>query len=505
MLGRTTALFLVLGGSSLSLAQEQVRGDTPTDLRIVSILTQAKDIAETAATEKERAALRRRVAQFIENTGKAAAFGSYVESVLGSRETRAQEYYRERPVETRNLKRYVDAKLAFLNGDSARAREILRGCERTAPLSCFNEPWLESYFVTWDLEAGKLVDVLQRLRTTNWASNDFKASIAKRIAHAYAAAGRRAEAVAILLDRELAPAPEHAFAEDLWKFGEREVGIRLQRHAVAEALIAARQDVKKRLPVELAGVQIAMGDNEGAIKTLRALLRLAVPLEYDLPLPRPSDVPVESWDPRAKLTPAADRWIIDRALLVETLAWAGLNSDAFAMLGEPPVDDALVLRNIVIGQAKRGDFESAFKTLELIRTKELRIAQTWWRPLPDALKLTGANSYELRESPLDPLDENRKAWSFFVGASAIAKHAARSGNENVFTRACAANQQVNHRSRNACPAGVLRHLAKAGHVEAAVEFALASQDPSARVMGLGFIAEGIAGIPDPLDNRPLRP
>jgi len=511
VLGFTIALMLGSGGHLL--AETRIGNGVPNaDITIASVLTMAKDAAEAVSNERQRVFLRRRVALFMRNSGHEAAFERYVADATNAADAldeQSPSVRFRREGEARNRKIFADAKRTFLDGDSPGARQLLRNCEWIPHgVSCMGkEPWTDGYFVNWDLEAGNLADAVQRLRTTDWKSDGFQASVAQRVAAALGAAWGRSQGVDLLLDARMAPSlPKYEFAEAIWKLGEVETGKNLQRQAVAAALNAAEQDVTRALPIDLVSVQLAMGDRDGAIEALRRLLRFAGPLEYDLPPPRPPGVRAEKWDQRAKLKPAAGRWTQARARLVETLAWAGLDADALALLDEVPVDHALVLRGIVRGQAMRGDFESALKTLELIRTATLRVAYAWDRPSPDAIEPAGANSYRLRDAPLGLLDEDKRDWSFFVGASSIATSAARYDDEAVFRRACALNKEINWSPsiRNACPARLLGNLARAGRVQAAVEIALAAPDAPTRVAGLGHVALGMAGVPDPLDFDPLR-
>lgn len=484
------------------------------DVTIVSVLTMARNEAEKATTEEARIRLRRQVAQAIRNTGQEAAFGRYAADAFIASEAldRAQSPdIAGRSAEARNIQRMAEAKRAFLDGDPQKAREILAGCEfvphRYYCLS--NEGFLQHVSLNWQLEADDFAAALQRYAGTDWKPDE-RIEIAARIARAYIRVGQRSAGLAFLRDlRSLPGISPSLLGRQFLRLGALDDAGTLLREASIIAAEAATSNPRSPLPVSVARMQLASGNRDDAIETLRRLHRFKTELEYDLQPPRPPDIPAEQWDPRAKLTPAAERWIMGRFGIVETLAWAGLDSEAFAFLDEQPINDALVLRGIVSGQARRGDFASALKTLERIQGSALRISQTWHRPLPDRLEPTGANSYQLRELPIDPLDENAKQLPFYLAAAAIAKYAAYFGNENMFRRACEINREVNPNPsiRNACPISVLRHLANAGRVGAALEYVSSLHEPPLRTGGLRFIAEGMAGVPDPLasDDYPLRP
>ncbi len=479
------------------------------DVTVVSVLATAKEEAERATTEEARIVLRRQVARFIRSTGQDAAFGRYAADAFSAWESLDRARFPnvdKRDAEARNTRRMAEAQRAFLDGDTPRAREILQGCE-FVPHGYYclsNEPFLQSLFLHWDLEATDFSAALRRYATTDWKSGEWQIAMAAKIAQAQAAAEQRSAGLAILRDLEAIPsASRFLLARELLKLGAADDGKRLLRDASIIAMEAADLDPRQPLPVDVARVQLASGNRDDAVETLRRLQRFAVPLEYELPPPRPPEIPSARWDPRANLTAAAARWIVPRSKLVETLAWAGLDSEAFAFLDEQPIDDALVLRSIVSGQARRGDFVSAFKTLERIRGSAVRVLQTWFRPLPDRLESTGANSYRLRDLSTYPVSGNAKEWSFYLAANSVAKYAAHFGNENLVRHACTLNREVNpHPSIRTCTIN-LRYLAKAGRVDAAMELVSSWREPAARVHGLGRIAEGMAGVPDPLDDDPL--
>jgi hypothetical protein len=468
----------------------------------------AKDEAERATTEEARIVLRHQVAGFIRSTGQDATFGPYAADAFSAWEALDRARHPDvanREAEARNLQRLAAAKRAFLDGDPQKAKEILQGCERLIKrYYCLsNEAFLQSVFLRWELEAADFPAALRRYARTDWKSEQI--AIAAKIAQAHAAAGQRSAGLAILYGLEAVPgASKLLLARELLKLGAAVDGKRLLREASIIAVEAADSDPRKRLPVDVARVQLASGNRDDAVETLRRLFRFATALEYELPPPRPPEIPAAQWDHRADLTPAAERWIVPRSELVETLAWAGLDNEAFAFLDEQPIDDALVLRSIVSGQARRGDFASALKTLERMRDSPLRVGPAWFRPLPDRLESTGANSYRLRELSIYPLDDNKKEWSFYLAANSIAKYAAHFGNENMVRHVCALNREVNPHpsSRGTCKID-LGLLAKAGRADAAMEFISSWREPSARVNGFGRIAEGMAGVRDPFDDDPL--
>jgi hypothetical protein len=96
----------------------------PENVTVDSVLTMAKEAAETGTTEFNRVWLRGRAADAIHRLGRDAVFGDYVaEAVQGVR----QQPYRWRDVasdEEQRL-RHEDAKRLFLSGDTEAAKKLL--------------------------------------------------------------------------------------------------------------------------------------------------------------------------------------------------------------------------------------------------------------------------------------------------------------------------------------------------------------------------------------------
>jgi hypothetical protein len=222
------------------------------------------------------------------------------------------------------------------------------------------------------------------------------------------------------------------------------------RRAAQAALSDAEPNAKRDLPVWLAGQQLSIGDRDGAIDTLRR---------------------IQQFDP--------DRLGTIRAQL------AGLDADARALLHRTMVDRA-VLANIIVGQARRHDFEAAFRTLQELRK---------W-------------------APPSRQEDNAGNPGYRTAITSIARNAARAGDADAFRRADAIRRELGggryvvvsspDRGTQVLPEDAdtqsLGALARAGKAGAALEHARALPDPSKRVQALGLIAEALAGLPDPHDD-----
>src|SRR5712671_4254520 len=158
------------------------------------------------------------------------------------------------------------------------------------------------------------------------------------------------------------------------------------REAAASALADAEADSKKQLPVWIAGAQVAMGDRDGGIVTLRGLWR------FD-----------------------ADRLSKIRAPLAGQLAFAGLDAEAFSLLDGTAADRA-ILPNIIVGQARRSDFEAAFRTLDQ------------FRKLPPRPRSS-------------PLEVNPSIASSMAAIISILRNAARAGDTDAFGQAVTAYRE----------------------------------------------------------------
>jgi len=426
-------------------------GDEPT---VFSVLVMAKEAAESGRNEAVRLPLRYRVAVSARITGQEAAFGEYVINAITGWEF--WDPFRsspERLAERQHQKLEAEAKRAFLTGDAEGARRLL-GERQCRPGMCVSSAFsIDSLFLNWELETGDLSAATRRLRETDWKrQKDLQIHYAGRVAKAFIDAGRANEGFEILSELHSNPDVDRALiAQTYWRLGAIEEGKTLMRAAVNAAFDEAERDRNKQLPAVMAGVQWAMGDRDGAIDTLRRIQQFS-----------------------------ADRLHMVRAPLAGRLAFAGLDADAFSLL-EDTVADRAILANIVIGQARRGDFDAAFETLE-----------------------------RLPKFALPRIEDNSGNPGPVTAVGSIMRNGARAGNADAFRRAEAIYRELRprwargftivlgpHKLVDNPEMQVLRDLARAGQARLALEYALAAQDLEEKVQGLCRVAEGLADLPDP--------
>jgi hypothetical protein len=447
---------------SNSMANGSGAGNQPTALSVVAL---AQGLIENTTTETSRAReevrneairlpLRHRLALSMNKIGHESIFGDYVATALA-----AWEFWdpqRESP-QRQALRRAEEiatkAKATFLAGDPEGARLVLleRDCSKIA-LSGYCRPDIDadSLFLTWELETGDLSAAVRRLRETNWKFSSMQIRYTERVVRALVAAGMHDEGFQILSElRTRLDLDEVAVSQTYWRLGAVEEGKSLMRRAARSALFEATRDPRKELPISIAGMQLAMGDKEGGVDTLRQILQFG-----------------------------PDRLGVVRGLLAGRLALANLDSNAFSLL-DTTLADRGVLANIVIGQARRLDFDAAFKTLDQLRR------------LPAATREDSFRNSGLQRA-----------------VDAIARNAARVGDVEVYVRADAIRRQLDP-GVFICTAQVLQEnsdtvslgsLARAGKAKFAIGYALALPDLSKRVEGLAVISEALAGLPDPSED-----
>jgi hypothetical protein len=424
---------------------------------VLSVLNQAKDAAESARSEYARLPMRYRVARAAQKTGQEEAFGDYVATAIGAWE--AWDPRRDAPdrVALNELvQAQADAKAAFLAGDEDGARRI--AAQNHCAENLCQTLSIDALLISWELEAGNLSAAADRVRETDFKAVFLQAGQAERVARAFITAGRRDEGLALLagLSSKYDDDNRALIAKAYWRLGEHEQGQALMRMVVAAVLDADEHNLGPP-PVFLSGFQLAMGDREGFLDTLRR---------------------IQQFD--------AQRLASVRDQLAGELAFAGLDPDALASIKDVPADRR-VLTAIATGQARRGDFDAAFATLAKLRKIP---------PPPPSM-------------PYLPPAENVDGDVYQV-VSAIARNAARRGAPGPFRTAFALRQELDRAAQR--PQGirifskelpddrsaiVLRDLAAAGQAQVAIDVALAAEDIDWRVQALCQIAEGLAGVPDP--------
>lgn len=476
----------VLVGSKLAEAQDAPRGIT-----VVSVLAMAKDEAERAPTEDARLSLRMRVSWAMESTKTEGAFGSYVADSRAAWRERWRDPNYEQTL--KNFELFRQAKDAFLSGDVERSKELLQQCRPVShPYDCLREGMLDWRFLNWEIESENLSAALHRLNTTSWRDQDARIGVAAVVSEAYFKSNRRQEAVEILRRlRADSPHAKRLLGIALWKVGAVEEGRAMLRDAVTAALAEAKTDVTKSLPVDLARIQLVIGDRDGALQTLASFHKLAAPLEYD---PKALSTPNSLL---TTLTRASFRWCEARDKIAGIYALAGLDADAVALMDEPAADQTQVLRGIVRGHAARGDFDAAFQTLEHLRGP-LTVPE---RPLTILPGPKQSGPYEVRTRTLSD-DAGHLMKPLLCDLARIAAHQAR---PDVVEKAFARERALPRTFFRVEWADVLKDHAKAGHSESALRLALSLDGPSTRINALTAIAEGMSGLSSTVAYDPLLP
>ena len=466
------ALLLATSTTSPSVGEEAQPEtpsvDAPREPTILSVLSLAKDIIETAKFESShdldevkseviRIPLRHLLALTMRKTGYEPAFDDYVGKATAAWEVwdpsgSSPEGQARRKSESLT----ADARLAFFSGDPDGARSLLfeRPCEPNlgSPISdhcVMGDFAIHIQFLKWDLEVRRVSAALRRVDETNWdrwgTADLIKAGFHREFVEALIDVGRVRDALDFLAKLRSGTRPEKSIlAQTYWHAGAVQEAQELMREVVAGALVGAETDPQKPFPTILAGIQILMGDRDGGIGTLRRV--------------------------RQYSNGNADRV---RAPLAGYFALAGLDDEAFSLLDGTSADRE-ILATIIIGKARRGDFETALQTLDKLR--------------------------ELAPEPLAGLPQI----SVFTDSEAvisIVRNAARAGDTNVLRRALVAYGEMRPPGTGR-EAAFLRDLARVGKAQDALEFALGAEGVEEKILNLCMVAEGLAGLPDP-NYRPL--
>jgi hypothetical protein len=462
----------------------------------------------------------------LERLGLAAEFGSYAADAIGAREKFYQDRIptdpkreAEREAQSKKLLELeAEAKHRLASGDLSGARDVYLSAEdlrddhnRRGVLGA------DVQFLGWKLEAGDLPGAVDLFRSVDWQNPWTRVEMARRIASAYNAVGQRSEGLLIL--RELHPSSDVGNAymtlsylgQAFWKVGETEEAKAVLREAAKASLAAVVRNVRLPLsgydssePISIARIQSAILDQEGARETLKEILKLEVPLEYEPAWPRPADLPANSIYVAAlpSLVPAAKRWFDARPDLVWRLARAGLDDEAFSFLSAPKAKQLDLLDYIVLGQAQRGSFAAAFQTLERLRSAPLT---TEAEPTTIILKPSGEISVHKQQSLLRPVEDPERKAALKKGLQHISRTAARLGDIDTFKRARLQLRQADVEDAIAeRDFTEIRMLASSGQVDAAIEFARAVPSLDGRVSALLNVVFGITGIPESRDDSFFR-
>jgi len=168
--------------AALVTAPSAFAQNAPAKITALSVLTMAKDLAETEPKRGIRASLRSRVVQTIRDTGQEAAFRDYVADVSADTSWSIPASVRNDPVWQRNRELEAEAKALFLAGDVDGARQQLRQCQFIPHYdSCLTDDYfLQFQFLHWELAAHDLPAALRRFRANDWRS--LRPAVALRLA-----------------------------------------------------------------------------------------------------------------------------------------------------------------------------------------------------------------------------------------------------------------------------------------------------------------------------------
>jgi hypothetical protein len=507
----------VFGDDMAGMSYPQMKTGPQIDSRVISLLREAMEIAERL-DDRQRMPVRANIGGWLQRLGLAAEFGSYAADAIGAREKFFHDRIPPDPegeAQSNKLQELeAEAKRRVVSGDLLGARDVYLSAEdlrddhnRAGALGA------DVRFLEWKLEAGDLAGAVDLYRSVDWRSVWTHVEMARRIASAFNAMGQRSKGLRILMELRPSSDVDDAYmilsylGQALWKVGETEESKAVLRDAAKASLAAVHRDVRLPLsgytscePISIARIQSAISDQEGAQETLHGILKLESPLEYEPPWPRPADL-----SPNAiyiagppSLVPAAKRWLDARTDLVWRLARAGLDDEAVSFLAAPNAKQLDLLGYVILGQAQRGSFVTAFQTVERLRNDPLT---TQAEPSMVILKPTGEISVHTQQSPVRSVEDLERKAALRIGLRHIMRNAARLGDVDVFKRAELLSRQIAPESSD--PMRVfsdLGMLAKAGQVDTAIEFARAVPNLDGRVSALLSVVLGITGVLSSLDD-----
>jgi hypothetical protein len=462
------------GGDALAqanqLAIEQPRpakryvGHGPTALSVFKLarrLVEAGELESSRApdevkNEALRLPLRNRLALSIRRAGLESAFGDYVATAVSAWEfwdpqgkSPAQRLLRE------NQTIELAARLVLLGGHAEQARRLLahRFCVTIAGFVGGCAP-PDELMLGWELDTANLAAAVRRLRDTDWKDGR-ELSLTARVAQSLVAAGRTSEACDLLARLRARKGSNQAWiALAYWRLGAVEEGRRMMREIAKAALDEATSNSLRSLPVDIAGMQMALGDRAGAVETLAQIRK------FD-----------------------AKRLELSRGPLAGRLAFAGLDADASALLTGTSADRD-VLANMVVGLARRGDFAAAFATLRKLEALQGAEAGTFSAALGMTTVLASVVRNAARAGDTEAFEQadilRRKQ-------ADTTRHALKTG----------VMLSVDHGSRGDPDAASLGDLARAGKARFAIAYALALPDLAKKLEGLEAIAEALSGLPNP--------
>jgi hypothetical protein len=202
-------LHVVFVFTALLLSQLEFVGaqGVPENVTVDSVLTMAKEAAESGVTENNRVWLQGDTAQAIRRLGRDAVFGDYVAEAM--RGVQLQPYgFRNVAADEEQRLRHERAKLLFLSGDPEAAKKLLGPSYHSFDVIYLIDDYiLNTFFFHWELESGNLPAALHRFRVTDWKQmycspplvcKESEPQYVVEVARAYILAGRQAEIPNIL-------------------------------------------------------------------------------------------------------------------------------------------------------------------------------------------------------------------------------------------------------------------------------------------------------------------
>jgi hypothetical protein len=125
----------------------------PENITVDSVLTMAKEVAESGTTEFNRVWLRGQVAGAIRTLGRDAVFGDYV-----AKAERAMQLRPYAAADEEQRLRRERAKLLFLSGDPEAAKKLLGSSFHSFDVHVkISDYILNIFFFHWELESGNIV------------------------------------------------------------------------------------------------------------------------------------------------------------------------------------------------------------------------------------------------------------------------------------------------------------------------------------------------------------
>lgn len=432
-------------------------------VRLDPLFYRAFEIAVGAGLDTSGVHFRAGLARLAQQAGAAVEHASLVDDWIAAQDRFLQEGCPDDPEKLADQQKLIEldraARARVLDGDLQGAERIYLSAEnlrdeheQTGQLGA------HCTILTWLLETGDLQAGVAFFRSTNWRASPVYVHMGRRVMEAFSKAGQRLAGMDLL--RNLQPVPgmhdahltSHVLGQLLWALDETDNGLALIRDAAQASVARAAADVGVPLwgyrscePISMAQLQCTLADREGAAATLNGVLQLAVPIEYDPPRPRPADLdPSRIWFAGSSLKPASERWLSSLPDLTRVLAYADLDEAAFKLVTSVQTGHLRLLGEVIRGQARRGAFEEAFRTLDRMSMANLSEVN---EPSQVTFKPNGTLTVFTQTVPTRPVESMERVGATQDGLHCIRRYAARSGAADAFHR-------TGHLLQNPAKAGV---------------------------------------------------